>query len=355
MKQRGILATIWLGVWLGAGAAVADRADDLMQEEMSARRIPGAALKVIKGGREIKTAVYGWANLELAALVKPDTVFEIGSVTKQFTAACILLLQQDGRLTVDDHIGKHLPNIPDAWTNATIQHLLTHTSGIKSYTGLDGFELTRQLKQDAFIKMIGAHPLEFQPGESWKYSNTGYNLLGHIVENVSGTNYWQFLRERILQPLGMDRTMDRNPGTIITNRADGYEQRNRQHINRDYDVTDIFAAGAMVSTIDDLAKWAAALDASLLLTTESKAQMWTVQRLNDGQPTQYGFGWYVNVVQGRRTIGHGGSTSGFSASLQRYPDDDLTVILLTNTHEQIATALARKVANFYYADKPGSE
>lgn len=324
--------------------ASGDEIDDYLRQEMASRRIPGAALKVIERGVEFKTACYGLANLELAVPVTTNTVFEIGSVTKQFTAACILILQQQGSLSVDDRISRHLDNTPPAWTNITVRHLLTHTSGIKSYTGLDGFEWRRRLTQAQFIRAIGEQPTEFAPGDSWKYSNSGYSLLGYIVENVSGTNFWHFLRVQILQPLGMDATTDRNPANIIPNRAAGYEQTNRLHINRDYDLTDVFAAGAMVSNVGDLAKWDSALDGTNLLTTASKEIMWKPAALNDGKPTKYGFGWFVDTVEGHRVNGHGGATSGFSASFQRFSSNDLTVILLTNTDEMIATTLARKVA-----------
>src|ERR1041384_710001 len=226
----------------------ADKADVYLREQMAKHKIPGAVLKIIQNGRDVKTCAYGLANLELNVPTRVDSVFEIGSLTKQFTATCILLLAQEGKLSVEDRITKHLPHTPAAWTNVTIRHLLTHTSGIKSYTGLDGFALTKRLTQAQFIEAIGAQPMEFQPGESWKYSNTGYSLLGCIVENVSGKSYWQFLRERIFQPLGMNATTDRHPGTIITNRVSGYEQTNHVHINRDYDLTDVFSAGAIVST-----------------------------------------------------------------------------------------------------------
>lgn len=350
MKHFTLYAAGLLGMLSLADTTFTDQTDEFLREKMAKHRIPGAALKILKDGKDVKTAAYGLANLELSVPVKPETVFEIGSITKQFTAACILLLQQDGELSVNDKIAKYLATIPDTWTNVTIRHLLTHTSGIKSYTGLDGFALTKHLKQDQFIKAIGEQPLEFQPGESWKYSNTGFNLLGFIVENVSGKSCWQFLRERILLPLEMNSTTDRDPATIITNRADGYEQNNRRHINRDYDVTDVFAAGAIVSTVGDLAKWSAALDADNMLTADMKAQMWTPQRVNGAKPTKYGFGWFIDVVGGHRNIGHGGSTSGFSVSLQRFPEDRLTVILLTNTDEQIATTLARELAAFYFGD-----
>ena len=325
-------------------SSCADQVDDYIREEMARRRIPAVSLEIFQNGRAVKTAAYGFANLELGVPATTNSVFEIGSVTKQFTASCILLLQQDGKLSVEDLISKHLPGIPEAWSKVTIRHLLSHTSGIKSYTGLDGFALTRRLTQAQFLTAIGPEPLEFEPGESWKYSNTGYSLLGYIVENASGKSYWAFLRERILVPLGMNVTTDRDSGTIITNRVSGYEQTNRFHINRDYDVTDVFSAGALVSTVGDLAKWNVALETETLLSAASKSAAWTPQKLNNGKPTTYGLGWCVDSVKDHKCIGHGGQTSGFSASVQRFPDDQLIVIVLTNTDGSVATALARGAA-----------
>lgn len=328
--------------------AVADETDDYVREQMTQRQIPAVVVKVLRDGKDVKTAAYGLANLEHHVPATTNSVFEIGSVTKQFTATCILLLQQEGRLSIEDRISRHLPNAPVTWSNVTIRHLLSHTSGIKSYTGLDGFALTKHLTQAQFIELIGRQPMEFAPGDNWKYSNTGYNLLGHIIENVSGESYWQFLRRRILAPLGMTQTTDRNPANLITNRAAGYERTNRLHINRDYDVTDVFAAGAMVSTVGDLARWSIALDGDVLLSTASKELAWSPQRLTNGKATKYGLGWYVEPLEGHRCIGHGGSTSGFSASIQKFRDETLCVILLTNSDESIATTLARRVAGFYF-------
>ncbi len=346
MKRAGVIKLI-AGFCALLLTAHADDIDGFMLREMSNRQIPGAALEILRQGRPVKTECYGLANLELGVPVTTNTVFEIGSLTKQFTAACILLLQQQGKLSVEDLIAQHLKHTPPAWANVTIRHLLTHTSGIKSYTGLGGFEWRQHLTQSEFIQSLGKQALEFAPGTSWKYSNSGYSLLGYIVENVSGTNYWQFLHDQILEPFGMRATRDRDPGVIITNRADGYEQTNRVLINRDYDLTDIFSAGALTSTVGDLARWNAALDSTNLLSAKSKALMWSPQVLNDGKATKYGFGWFIEVVDGHPVIGHGGATSGFSASIQRYPDEHLTVILLTNTDEMIATSMARHVASLY--------
>ena len=319
---------------------------------MQQHRIPGLTLKIIRDGKTIKTAAYGRANIELNVPAKPDTVFEIGSITKQFTAAGILTLAQEGKLSVDDKISKYLKDTPEAWANVTIRHLLTHTSGIKNYTGLNGFQIRRHLTQEQFIQAIGKEPMDFQPGDSWKYCNTGFNLLGYIIENVSGKNYWDFMSERVFQPLGMTATTNRLLSLVIPNRASGYEQTNHVWMNRDSDLTEVFSAGAIASTVGDLAKWNASLDSDRLLNAASKEQMWTPVKLNDGKTRKYGFGWYVDAVEGHKNIGHGGSTSGFSASIQRFPDNRLAVIILTNTDEEIATTLAKKVATFFFT-KPG--
>jgi CubicO group peptidase (beta-lactamase class C family) len=333
----------------------ADQVDKYLKSQMQEHRIPGLTLEVIRDGKAIKTAAYGLANVELNVPAKPETVFEIGSITKQFTAAGILMLAQEGKLSVDDKISKYLKDPPEAWANVTVRHLLTHTSGIKSYTGLDGFQIWRHLTQEQFIKAIGKEPMEFQPGDSWKYCNTGFNLLGYIIENVSGKNYWEFMGERVFQPLGMQATTKRLYSLVIPNRASGYEQTNHVWMNRDTDLTEVFSAGAIASTAGDLAKWSVALDGDQLLNAASKAQMWTPVKLNDGKTRKYGFGWNVDTLEGHKNIGHGGSTSGFSASIQRFPDDHLAVIILSNTDEEIATTLAKKVATFFFAQPSAAE
>ncbi len=331
-----------------AGSARADQIDNYLKGEMERHRIPGLALNIIQNGKSVKTACIGLANLELKVPVKPETVFEIGSLTKQFTAAGILLLAQEGKLSVDDKISRHLAGTPASWKSVTIRNLLTHTSGIKSYTGLDGFELRRHLTQEEFIAKIGAELMDFEPGTAWKYCNTGYNLLGYIIQTVSGENYWDFMSERIFRPLGMAATTKRLPPLLIPNRASGYEQSNHVLINRDYDLTDVFSAGAIASTVLDLAKWNAALETGVPLGDRSKEMMWTPMKLSGGKATTYGFGWFIDTLDGHKNIGHSGATSGFSATLQRFPDDKLTIIILTNTDEQIATRLARRIAQFYF-------
>ncbi len=354
--NRRFLPGCLLAAFLLSNARVwGDAVDDYLKTEMEKHRVPGLALMVVEDGKVTKSQGYGFSNLEVSSPATADTVFEIGSITKQFTAGGILLLAQDGKLSVDDKISKHLKNIPDAWTNVTIRHLLTHTSGIRNYTVLDGFELRQHLTQEKFIKAMSNVPMDFQPGDSWKYCNTGFNLLGFIIENVSGKNYWDFMSERIFQPLGMNSTTNRTPSVLIPHRASGYEQKNHKHINRDYDLTDIFSAGAIVSTVGDLAKWDAALDGDQLFTAATKDMMWTPVKLNDGKIHEYGFGWFLSPLDGHKNIGHSGSTSGFSASNQRFPDDKLIVIVLTNTDEGVATDFAKHIATMYFGPKEGTK
>jgi CubicO group peptidase (beta-lactamase class C family) len=329
-----------------AAQARGDAVDDLMRDALRQHPIPGAALAIIRDGRTVKTAAYGMANLKRQTPATPDTAFEIGSITKQLTAAAILLLAQEGKLAVDDKISRHLNGTPPGWSGISIRQLLTHTSGLKNYTGLGGFEAGRHLTQARFIAQIAVHPLDFPPGEKWAYCNTGYNLLGYIIENASGKNYWDFMEQNIFAPLGMSATRRRDAGAILPFRATGYEtNRAGRFIVRNSDLTEVFSAGALVSTVGDLAKWNAALETDGILTAASRAEMWTPVKLSNGATHPYGFGWFLEPWQGHANIGHSGSTAGFSASLQRFPEAGLTVILLTNSDEfDIATKLAREIA-----------
>jgi D-alanyl-D-alanine carboxypeptidase len=333
---------------LFVAAARADRVDDYVLEEMRLRHVPGLALTVVRDGRVVKERGYGLANVELNVPVTPETVFEIGSVSKQVTAAAVMLLVEEGRLSLEDKISKHLPGTPAAWNAVTVRHLLTHTSGIKNYTGLPGFALSERLKREDFIKRIGAHPLAFAPGDAHSYGNTNYNLLGHIIESVSGKSYWQFVRERIFRPLGMAATDDRDPRNLLKNRANGYEWEGGALVGRDNDLTDVFSAGAIVSTVRDLVKWDAALEGERLLKRSSLERIWTRTRLNDGREHPYGLGWYVENVRGVRRVRHNGQTAGFAASIARYREERLTVIVLCNLGTiGLAGRISHGVAKLY--------
>lgn len=339
---------VLLVAWLCVPSAFADRVDDFVKAQMEQRRIPGLALAVVRNGKELKHAAHGFANLELKVSARKETAFEIGSITKQFTAALVLLLVEDGKLSLDDKAARFFDNAPPSWKDITVRHLLTHTSGLRNYTGLPGFEVTKKLDAQKFVATLGPHPLETKPGEAFKYCNSGYNLAGYIIEKVTGKSYWEVLRARILEPLGMRATTSRDLEPLIENRADGYELKNGRWVNRDSDLTDVFAAGAIVSTIGDLLKWNAALDSGKLLSAKSRDAMWSAAPINGGFKHPYGLGWRLDDHKNRRAIWHSGSTSGFTASLLRFPQEKLAVIVLCNLGEQgAATHVAKGIADLF--------
>jgi CubicO group peptidase (beta-lactamase class C family) len=357
--KRFHFASLMLLLALAAPRARAGDVETLLQTEMQKHHVAGMACLILKDDKPVTSFYSGVANVEWQTPVDAATAFEVGSVSKQFAAASILLLAEDGKLSVDDNISKYLTNTPASWANIKIRHLLSHTSGIRNYDGLDGFELRLHLTQAQFIHKLAQQSLTFQPGESWAYSNSGYNLLGYIVENVSGKSYWDFLRERIFTPLQMTNTTHRESWLVIPHRAAGYVYAtNGTYLNRDYDLTDLFAAGSIVSTAPDLAKWDAALAGNRLLKESSKQLWWTPALLNNGKPVahtlhgesgSYGFAWFLNTVHGHRNIGHSGITSGFSAANEMFPDDRLTIIILSNTDEGVfAGNLANQVATLLF-------
>jgi len=310
---------------------------------MAARHIPGLALAVVRDGKVVRTGAYGLANLEWGIPATVDTAFEIGSVQKQITATAAMMLVEEGRVSLDESVTRYLPEAPEAWKPVTVRHLLTHTSGIPSYTDLSGFEMTEKLDRKAFIARLAKHPLSFPAGTKYYYNNSGYSLLGHIVAEVSGQAYWDFLRARILSPLGMASTRPRDPLDVIPKRAAGYEWKDGKHRNRDYDLTDVFSAGALVSTVGDLAKWDAALESGKLVKRSTLEQMWTPHVLPSGEALKYGFGWGLGEADGRRFVSHGGSTSGFSAVIRHYLDPRVTLIVLTNIETEDAALDVAKV------------
>ncbi len=347
MKQNILTPAVLLLVLL-ASTARADRVDDYVRAIMAERHIPGAAVAVMQNNKVVKMQGYGLASLEHNVPVTNDTVFEIGSVSKQMTAAAIMLLVEDGKVALDEKISAYLPDTPESWRDVTVRHLLTHSSGIKSYSSLDGFALLRRLKVADFIQQLSPHPLEFTPGERSSYSNSGFNLLAFIIESRSGKPYMEFMRERIFRPLGMTKTGDRDPEYIIANRASGYEWRGTRYAGRNWDLTDLMGAGSIVSTIGDMVKWNTGLSSDTFLKPTSKAELWKQFTFNDGKQSTYGFGWRISEIRTHKLTGHTGQTAGFTAANYRYPDHGLAVIVLTNTGETgNGGIIAGRIAKFY--------
>jgi CubicO group peptidase (beta-lactamase class C family) len=321
--------------------------DRYIEMQMRQFHIPGISMAVVRDGRILKTQAYGTANVELAVPVTRDTVFEIGSMTKQFTAAAVMMLVEEGRVRLDDRLSEYLPDVPAAWSGITIRHLLTHTSGINTQD-IDASKLWSVGKPavlGAFYKL----PLEFQPGEAWVYCNKGYNVLGVVIERASGKSYADFLAERIFKPLGMLASTVSQRRVIIPGRAAGYKWQNGELENRLPVPDGAFSGGAIVSTPGDLARWDLALDTGKLLKRASLEQMWAPVKLADGSHPafEYGFGWFTDTYHGRRVARHCGVSPGFSSSIIRFVDDKLTVIVLANGSGQVIDQLTGDIAAIY--------
>lgn len=349
MKRFHFLLAAFLPLFLFITvSAKTDTVDRYIEQTLKERNIPGAVVAVVKNGKLIRMKGYGLASVEFGAPVTTKTVFEIGSVTKQITAGAIMLLVEEGKVSLDEKISVYIPDTPDTWRDVTVRHLLNHTSGIPSYTVLGGFELSLRMTRADFVRKFEGVKMDFEPGTKYLYNNSGYNLLGYIIEAQSGMSYWKFLDERIYKPLGIRRAGDRDPKFVIRNRATGYEFVNGKLTGRDGNLTDLFAAGAIVMTIEDLVKWENSLRDASLLTRESLKEMWTPLRFTDGREHPYGLGFRLSPVRGTRLIAHSGQTAGFGTSLSRFVDDDLTVIAITNLGEDgMGTMLAMGVAKFY--------
>jgi CubicO group peptidase (beta-lactamase class C family) len=315
---------------MAAAQVQADSIDDLVRTELKQQRIPAIAVAVVKGGKVIKEEAYGYANVELGVSATPKTVFQSGSVGKQFTAMAAMLLVEAGKLRLDDPVSKYLTDAPAGWKDIRLRHLLTHTSGLAEYT--DRIDLKKSYTEDALLKLAFAAPLIAKPGERWKYCNAGYAVLGILESRVAGQFYGDFMKERIFRPLGMDTARIISEADIIPNRAAGYhfvegELKNQEWVSPELNTT---GDGSLYLTLGDMVRWDAALTAGKLISKEGYEQMWTAVKTADGKDQGYGFGWSIGTVNGHRRISHSGAWQGFSSSIARYPADQLTVIVFMN-------------------------
>jgi CubicO group peptidase (beta-lactamase class C family) len=295
---------------------------------------PGASILVKKQGKVVLRKGYGLANLELNVPVEPDMIFRLGSVTKQFTAVAILMLAEEGKLSLQDEITKLLPDYPTQGKKITVENLLTHTSGVKSYTDLSEW-LPLQRKDMTVAEIIDLakdKPMEFAPGERWKYCNSGYVLLGAIIEKVSGRTYADFLQDRVFGPLGMKSSCYDSTSRIIPRRIPGYAKGNAGYENAPYlSMSQPYAAGSLASSVDDLAVWTEGLLSGKLIKRETLEKAFASYKLKDGQDTKYGYGWCVSDYEGHRLIEHGGGIHGFLSHVMLFPEDRVFVAMLANS------------------------
>jgi D-alanyl-D-alanine carboxypeptidase len=329
--------------------ALASYVDSVANAAVAEHRTPGVSVAIVKRGKTVLAKGYGYADLENDVPATAETVYRIGSITKQFTAAGIMRLAEQGKLSLDDTLQKFLPTFPAQGNRVTIRHLLNHTSGIKSYTSL-GPKWQRVIRLDLVPDSVAAlfanEPFDFKPGDRWLYDNSGYFLLGMIIEKISGKAYGQYVQDEFFTPLGLTSTVYCDQAPLIKHRAQGYATTpNGQFVNAEpLSMTQPYAAGSLCSTVTDLAKWTAALAGGKVVSPASYKQMTTPLTLNDGKPLTYGFGLGVGALRGHRQINHNGGINGFVSELHHYVDDSLVTVVLTNVASATAPQLEKVIA-----------
>jgi CubicO group peptidase (beta-lactamase class C family) len=330
-------------------SSASDEVAQYVKTEMARQHIPGIALLVSRNGEIVRAQGFGVSNVELQVPVKPETLFQSGSVGKQFTATAIMMLVEEGKISLDDPITKYFPDAPANWKPVSVRNLLSHTGGFTDYP--KDFDFRKDYTEDDLLKIVAGIPLAFPPGTKWSYSNLGYLTLGILIHRVTGKFYGDVLEERIFHPLGMQSTRIMSEADIIPNRAAGYrlvkgQLKNQEWVSPTLNTT---ADGSLYFSIVDLAKWDAALYTEKLLKRYSLEQMWTVVTLNNGKPNSgnYGFGWEITSSHGHRLIDHDGAWQGFKTQISRYVDDKLTVVVLSNLAEANPGKIAEGVAEIY--------
>lgn len=350
-KKAGLLFLIFFLISLYVPAQnssdkLAFKVDSLANSAIKNQNIPGLSVVVVKDGKIEYVKGYGFANLEHRVPVKPETIFQAGSIGKQFTAFAIMLLVEDGKLSLDDRLTKFFPDAPSSWDSVTIRNLLTHTAGFEQNYDLD---LRADYTEDSLYQIFKKVPLKFAAGEKSEYSNMGYATLGFIISKTAGKFYGDFLKERIFDPLGMSTAMVISEADIVPNRAAGYdlvdgEIKNQEWVSPSINTT---ADGSLYMTTLDMAKWEAGLNAQKLLKKESYEMMWSPVKLNDGSTHPYGFGWRIDAVQDHKILAHDGNWQGFSATIKRYPEQKIAVIVFANLRRTNTHKITTRIMEFY--------
>jgi CubicO group peptidase (beta-lactamase class C family) len=348
---RSLLPSFVLVACAVAPLAVHDRVGAVVDAEMRRQKVPGVAIAVVQHGKPVKVAGYGMANVELGVRVGPSTVFQTGSLAKEFTAVAVMLQVEDGRLGLDDPLTRFFPDAPDSWRSITVRHLLTHTSGIPDYT--DGsVDYRKDWTEDELARLAYGLPLEFPAGARWNYSNTGYVLLGIIVGKVSGRFYGDVLRERVFEPLGMKSARVISEEDIVPNRAAGYrlvngELKNQEWVSPTLNTT---ADGSLYLSAEDWKIWELAIRSRAILKDSSWAQIFTPVRLNSGKTYPYGFGWLLPDGSLPPRESHTGLWQGFTTAYTDYLQDDLIIVVLCNSADAEPVRFVEAVAGVYVPD-----
>lgn len=324
--------------------SASEKTNEYIRLMMLKKHIPGLSVAVLKEGKILKIQNYGLANIETHLAATSQTVYKIGSLSKQFIAAAMMMLQQRGKIDLNSPISMYLDSLPPTWQGITVRNLLTHTSGlVRDDPDFDPLKV-RTLSQD--IKVIYSLPLDFAPGTKWDYSNMNYYVLAAIIEKVTGINWAKWISQNIFDPSGMHQTRTTSMTDLVPNRAGGYKNTSAGWENAEIWLA-LRPSGAFLSSISDLAKWDSILYTNKLLTTASKKQMWTAMKLNDSTSTHYGMAWFIDSVNNHLRVHHDGGVPGFRSDFERFPDDKLSVIVLTNTGNANAERIAQNIAGFF--------
>ena len=330
---------------LAAQNSLSDRIDNFVRSEMVRQHVPGLAIGIIKDGAVVKAQGYGYANLEHQVPAGSMTIFQSGSLGKQFTAMAVMLQVEDEKLSLSDPLTKFFPDAPQSWRSITVEHLLTHTSGIPDYE--DGkLDYRRDYSEEDFARFAFASTLEFAAGTRWNYSNTGYLLLGIIVHKASGSFYGDVLTERVFEPLGMATARLISEADIVPNRAAGYRLENDSIKNQDWVSPSLntTADGALYLTVNDLIAWDAAVRRRAILKPDSWRRILAPVKLRSGKSYPYGFGWFLDDRGGQPLQQHGGSWQGFKSQFSRFVGEDLSVIVLANLAQTNPVRIADGIA-----------
>ncbi|KFF24643.1 serine hydrolase domain-containing protein [Chryseobacterium vrystaatense] len=320
--------------------------DSLILTGFESKNEPGGVFMVTQKGKSLYHKAFGKANLELDVNMTPKNVFQIGSMTKQFTAIAILMLEQQGKLNVNDPISKYIADYPNG-AKITIHHLLTHTSGIKDFTKMKALSTIAQkeMKPEMMVDFFKNEPVDFAPGEKFEYNNSGYVLLGYIIEIVSGQTYEDFIKKNIFEKVGMLHSYYATDRQLIPKRAYGYHQKEHGFVNKTVISFSVpFSSGSLMSTVDDMLKWQQALNQNTLLNPAETKKVFQKYKLNNGEEFTYGYGWHLKDINGTPDREHGGSIFGFKSMGVYIPSEDIYVIGFSNCDCHSPTEITRNIA-----------
>ena len=326
-----------------------NKIDSIIQTEFSNPNEPGGAFLISKSGKPIYKKAFGLANLELNIKMTDENVFQIGSMTKQFTAVAILILKEQGKLSVNDPVSKFIPDYPNG-NNITVSHLLTHTSGIKDFTKMKTINDIAQKKMTPkeMVNFFKDESVNFSPGEKFEYNNSGYVLLGYLIELTSGMTYEEFIQKNIFDKAGMENSYYASDRKVIKNRAYGYHQKNYGFVNKTAISLSIpFSSGSLMSTLNDMLKWQNALHQNVLLQPENLTKAFTRNSLSSGEKINYGYGWHLKNEGGIPTREHGGSIFGFKSMAIYIPSKDIYILGLSNCDCHSPTQIVQDIAELF--------